>query len=255
MNFSENEKDRYARQMMLGEVGESGQEKLKKSHVLVVGAGGLGAPILLYLAAAGIGTIGIVDQDVVSLSNLQRQILYKTSEIDQSKVQIAKNRLHELNPEIEVNAYESWLTQENAEKIISNYDIVVVAVDNVGTRYLINDTCYHLKIPFIEAGVGGFSGILMTVIPDQTPCYRCVYPQIPIDEDQYKSKIVEAKGIIGMIPGIVGSLEALEVIKIILGIGLPVTNEMLIFNGLTMDFDHFKMSKNPNCPLCGHKDE
>lgn len=238
---------RYSRQISLPEVGEEGQAKLLQARVLVVGAGGLGSPVLYYLAAAGVGTLGIADADKVSLSNLQRQILYTVNDVGREKVDAASERLLQLNPDINVNKHLLQVSADNLTSLLSGYDIVVGAVDNPTTRYLLNDGCHLLKKPLVEAGVSGFEGLLMTIIPGQTPCYRCLFPVAPSEEiaSQFNP------GIMGMVAGTIGALQALEVIKLILGIGSPSSGRLLAFRGLQLRFEEILLERSQHCPLCG----
>ncbi|HOQ10463.1 MAG TPA: HesA/MoeB/ThiF family protein [Syntrophomonadaceae bacterium] len=237
---------RYARQTILKEVGIEGQARLASSSVLVVGAGGLGSAALYYLAAAGVGRLGIVDYDQVSLSNLQRQILYTSADLGNNKVDIAALRLQALNPAVRTDKHQVQINAGNAQSIISGYDLVVDAVDNLPTRYIVNDACCALGKPLVEAAVSGFDGLLMTIIPGKTPCYRCLFPS-PLP-DEYASQV--GNGIMGMVPGVIGSLEALEAIKVLLNIGSPLSGRFLSFRGLDMHFEEIILPRDPNCPAC-----
>ena len=237
---------RYARQTILKEVGTEGQARLTSSGVLVVGAGGLGSVILYYLAAAGIGRLGIIDHDQVSLSNLQRQILYTTADLGENKVDAAALRLQLLNPDIQIIKNNLEINAENAPSIFSDYDVVVDAVDNLPSRYIINDTCCALGKPLVEAAVSGFDGLLMTIIPGQSPCYRCWFPA-PLPE-AFAAEI--SPGIMGMVAGTIGSLQALEVIKVLLGIGSTVSGRFLAFSGLDIHFEEIRLPRDPDCPVC-----
>ena len=239
---------RYSRQLILKEIGYSGQEKLMKAKVLVIGAGGLGSPVLYYLAAAGVGTLGIADFDVVDISNLQRQILHFTDDLGKKKVDSACEKLKRLNPDIRLNKYPFRVNINSIEDMVKEYDMVVDAVDNFSARYLISDCCYFLKKPLVEGAVLGFEGILMTIIPDKTPCYRCLYPMPP--EDGVIPNCANT-GIIGAVAGTIGSLQAMECIKLITGIGQTVSGRILIFDGLNLSFREIEWHKKKNCPLCG----
>lgn len=239
---------RYSRQIILNEVGYEGQEKLLKSRVLVVGAGGLGSPVLYYLAAAGIGTLGIADFDTVGISNLNRQVLHATADIGRKKVDSAVEKLKSLNPDIQIMKYPYRLDIDNIEDIVKEYDVVVDAVDNFPARYLISDSCYFQKKPVVEGAVIGFEGILMTVIPDQSPCYRCLYPMPP--EDGVVPTCSD-QGILGMVAGVVGSMQALETVKVLLGIGKTLSGRILVFDGLQSSFREIGWEKRSGCPLCG----
>lgn len=238
---------RYARQTILKEVGTEGQARLASSSVLVVGAGGLGSVALYYLAAAGIGRLGIVDHDQVSLSNLQRQILYATADLGEKKVNSAALRLQALNPEVHIIKHHLEINADNAPSIIADYDVVVDAVDNLPSRYIINDACCTLRKPLVEAAVSGFDGMLMTIIPGQTPCYRCLFPA-PLPEE-FAAEI--GSGVMGMVPGAIGSLQALEAVKVLLRIGSTVSGRFLAFKGLNMHFEEISLPRDPSCPVCG----
>lgn len=242
--------ERYARQIKLEQIDQAGQNKLGQSKVLVVGAGGLGSPILYYLAAAGIGTIGIIDYDTVSESNLNRQILHNTDDLGRMKIDSAYEKLKKLNPEIDIIKYEKKLCVDNIEEIIAEYDIVVDAVDNFQSRFLVSDCCYLMKKPLIEGAVNGFDGIILPIIPDITPCYRCLYPEPP-DVDIISS--YKEAGILGAIAGTIGSLQALETIKLILNIGDLKLGKIIIFDGIKLNFREIEWKKNCNCKLCSEK--
>lgn len=239
---------RYSRQIILGEIGHQGQKKLLKSKVLVVGAGGLGSPALYYLAAAGIGAVGIADFDVVGISNLQRQILHFTNDLGKKKTESAADKLLQLNPELKIIEFPERVTVDNVAQIVGEFDLVIDAADNFPTRYLVSDCCYFMKKPLIEGAVLGFEGILMTIIPDQSHCYRCLYPSPP--EDGVVPVCSEA-GIMGMIAGTIGSLQALEAVKVLLSIGDTLTDRIITFNGLSLNFREIPWPKRASCPLCG----
>ncbi|MDK2800473.1 MAG: molybdopterin-synthase adenylyltransferase [Clostridiales bacterium] len=239
---------RYSRQIILKEVGYKGQEKLLNSKVLVIGAGGLGSPVLYYLAAAGVGTLGIVDFDVVGISNLQRQILHFSDDLGRKKVDSAEEKIKKLNPDVKVIKYPFRMNMDNIEELIQDYDVVVDAVDNFTARYLISDCCYFMKKPLIEGAVLGFDGILMTIIPDRSPCYRCLYPMPPQDG---VVPTCNDTGILGMITGTIGSLQALETVKVLLGIGETLSGRILTFDGLNLSVREVPWKKRQACPLCG----
>jgi len=246
--LNNNDSIRYHRQMILKEIGIEGQVKLKNAKVCVCGAGGLGSPILFYLAAAGVGTLGIVDYDVVKLSNLNRQILHSSDDLETLKTVSAKEKLSRLNPNIEVIEHTVELNKDNSEEIFEKYDVIVDAVDTIKIRYLISDTCYKLKKPLVEGAVVGFSGILTIIIPDQTPCYRCLYPN---NNEGHEFPTCNEIGILGTITGVIGSLQALEVIKFITGAGQLMLGRLLTFDGLDCEFEEIPIIKNDNCILCG----
>ncbi|MDR2818673.1 MAG: HesA/MoeB/ThiF family protein [Endomicrobium sp.] len=240
--------ERYKSHILLKEIGISGQKRIKSSSVLIVGAGGLGSPLALYLAAAGVGTIGIIDFDTVDVSNLQRQIIYNDSDVGKSKVEIAKERIEKLNPEIKVNVYNEKLINVNALDIFRNYDVVADAADNFQTRYLINDACALSGIPDVWASVYKFEGQVSIFDAKKGACYRCFHPIAP------KHGSVPScgeSGVIGAITGIIGSIQACEVLKIITGASMPLIGRLLYFDALNMLTKEFKIKKDKNCSLCG----
>jgi sulfur-carrier protein adenylyltransferase/sulfurtransferase len=239
---------RYSRHFLLSEVGEEGQAKLLKAKVLLVGAGGLGCPSAYYLAAAGVGTLGIIDNDVVDISNLQRQILHTNDRVGKPKVESAKMTLEALNPDVKVIPYRAKLTSANIMEIIKDYDIVVDGSDNFPTRYLVNDACILTKTPNVHGSIFQFDGQATVFYPGQGPCYRCLYPEPP-PADMAPS-CAEA-GVLGVLPGLVGVIEALEAIKLILGKGDPLIGRLLCFNTLTMEITTLNLRRDPNCPMCG----
>lgn len=239
---------RYSRHLILPDVAMEGQLKLKTAKVLCVGAGGLGAPLALYLAAAGVGTIGLVDFDVVDYTNLQRQVLYTTDDVGRPKLQVAKERLQAMNPNIEVRTYETRLTRENALDIFADYDIIVDGTDNFATRYLVNDACVLLGKPNVYGSIFRFEGQASVFWAKEGPCYRCLYPEPP--PPGLVPSCAEG-GVLGVLPGVIGTIQAMESIKIILGKGEPLIGRLLLFNALKMQFREFKLRKNPNCPVCG----
>ena len=249
MIFSKEDALRYSRHIILKDIGMRGQKKLLSSKVLVIGAGGLGAPALMYLAASGVGQLGIADDDKVELSNLQRQIIHKTESIGMSKTVSAMNTLREINPNIKVITYEMRITSENIGKIIQDYDFIIDGTDNFSAKFLINDACVLYKKPFCHAGVRGFSGQLMTYVPDEGPCYRCIFGDIPIGAE-FES--CSQAGVLGSLTGIIGTLQALEAQKYITGAGKLLTGRIMIFDGLTMKFRDVKLpAKNKSCRVCG----
>jgi adenylyltransferase/sulfurtransferase len=240
--------ERYKSHILLKEIGTSGQERIKSSSVLIVGTGGLGSPLALYLAAAGVGNIGIIDFDNVDVSNLQRQILYNDSDVGKSKVEIAKERIEKLNPEVKVNAYNEKLINVNALDIFKNYSIVADAADNFQTRYLVNDACALSGIPDVWASVYKFEGQVSIFDAKKGACYRCFHSIAP---KHWSVPSCGENGVIGAITGIIGSIQACEVLKIITGTGMPLTGRLLYFDALNMITKEFKIKKDKNCFLCG----
>lgn len=247
-SLSANELTRYSRHLLLEEVGKEGQLKLKQSRVLVIGMGGLGSPISLYLAAAGIGTLGIVDFDSVDLSNLQRQILHSTENVGKKKTQSAKARLLEVNSEIVVNVHEERIGVDNALQLISNYDVIVDGTDNFQTRYLVNDACVLGKKPLVYGSIFRFEGQATVFCPPEGPCYRCLYPEPP--ESGAVPNCAEG-GVLGVLAGVIGSIQAAEAIKLILGKGNSLLGRLLLYDALECNFDTLNLKRNENCPLCG----
>jgi sulfur-carrier protein adenylyltransferase/sulfurtransferase len=239
---------RYSRHFLLPEVGEDGQAKLLQAKVLMIGAGGLGSPSAYYLAAAGVGTIGIIDNDVVDISNLQRQILHANDRVGMPKVESAKKTLEALNPDVKVVPYQAKLTSENALDIIKDYDLVVDGCDNFPTRYLVNDACVLTGKPNVHGSIFQFEGQATVFYPGKGPCYRCLYPEPPPAE--MAPSCAEA-GVLGVLPGLIGVIEALEAAKIILGRGETLVGRLLHFNTLTMEINTLKLRRDPNCPMCG----
>jgi adenylyltransferase/sulfurtransferase len=239
---------RYSRHFLLPEVGEDGQAKLLQAKVLMVGAGGLGSPSAYYLAAAGVGTIGIIDNDVVDISNLQRQILHANDRVGTPKVESAKKTLEGLNPDVKVIPYQAKLTSENIMEILKDYDLVVDGCDNFPTRYLVNDACVLAGKPNVHGSIFQFDGQATVFYPGKGPCYRCLYPEPPPAE--MAPSCAEA-GVLGVLPGLIGTIEALEAIKIILGKGDTLIGRLLCFNTLTMEINTLKLRRDVNCPMCG----
>lgn len=238
---------RYARHLALPEIGAAGQARLAASAVLVVGAGGLGSPAALYLAAAGVGRIGLVDHDRIEISNLQRQVLFATDEIGQGKAATAQARLAALNPGIEVIAHEERLVAGNALRLFGNYDVIIDGTDRLATRYLVNDACVLLARPLVSAAIHRFEGQAMTYLPGRSPCYRCLYPESP--EDLVPN--CATAGVLGVLPGVMGSLQATEAIKLLLGIGEPLAGRLLVYDALSLGFDEFRFARRPDCAVCG----
>ncbi|WP_456411239.1 HesA/MoeB/ThiF family protein [Oceanithermus sp.] len=246
--WSREELDRYARHMILTEVGPEGQARLKAASVLVVGAGGLGSPLLLYLAAAGVGRIGIVEDDVVDLSNLQRQVLYTTADVGRPKAEAAAERLRALNPHVAVEPHPVRLSSENAIELFLRYDLVVDASDNFPTRYLVSDAAVLADRPLVYGAIHRFDGQVAVFHHDGGPCYRCLFPQPP--KPGSVPSCAEA-GVFGVLPGVVGSLMATEVLKLLLGIGEPLSGRFLLYDGLAAEFRALNVRRNPDCPVCG----
>ena len=249
MAFTDGEIERYSRHLALTEVGRSGQEKLHDAHVLIVGCGGLGSPAALYLAASGVGTLGVVDADVVDLSNLQRQILFHTSDIGKPKATVAQRRLFDLNPNIEIVAHTVELRAENVLEIVRQYDLVLDGTDSIATRYLVNDACVILGKPLISAAIYQFEGQAMTYLPGRGPCYRCLFP------DATASVVASCAvaGVLGVLPGVLGLIQATEAIKIIIGQGEPLVGRLLTYDALGMSFHEFSFSWRDDCAVCGRK--
>ncbi len=245
--LSREESERYSRHLVIPEVGMEGQLKLKNAKVLIVGAGGLGSPLGLYLAAAGIGEIGIADFDTISYSNLQRQVIFNTDDLNKSKAETAKEKLNKINPETEIQVYDYKITKENVLDIIKDYDIVADGSDNFTTRYLINDACVLLGKPDVYASILRFEGQVSVFDSRVGPCYRCLYPEPPAAGE---IPSCEEGGVLGVLPGIIGSIQANEVIKYIIGIGKLLTGRLLILDALKMKFRELKIEKNPDCPVC-----
>jgi adenylyltransferase/sulfurtransferase len=246
--FTPDQLIRYSRHFLLSEVGEEGQAKLLKARVLMVGAGGLGCPAAYYLAAAGVGTLGIIDNDVVDISNLQRQILHTNDRVGQPKVESAKMTLEALNPDVKVIPYQEKLTSANIMEIIKDYDIVVDGSDNFPTRYLVNDACILANKPNVHGSIFQFDGQATVFYPRKGPCYRCLYPEPP-PADMAPS-CAEA-GVLGVLPGLIGTIEALEAMKLILGKGDLLIGRLLCFNTLTMEITTLNLQRDLNCPMCG----
>ncbi len=251
MKFSEEQIHRYSRQMILPGIGGKGQRKLVAARVFLMGVGGLGSPAALYLAAAGVGTIGLADSDRVELHNLQRQILHRTADIGFLKVESGKRTLESLNPEVKVNIYPERITSANIRGIIQDYDLVLDGSDNFPTRFLVNDACFFEKKTLISGAILRFDGQLSTFKPHAGgPCYRCLFPEPP---PPGTVPSCQEAGILGAVAGIIGLIQANEALKEILGIGQPMSGRFLFFNALDLSFQEFKIEKNPNCPLCGKK--
>jgi sulfur-carrier protein adenylyltransferase/sulfurtransferase len=246
--LSKEEVLRYSRHLIMPEVGMEGQLKLKQAKVLCIGTGGLGAPLGLYLAAAGVGRIGLVDFDVVDLTNLQRQVLFGTSDVGKPKIQAAANRLRDLNPDIQIDTFETHLSSDNALDILKDYDIIVDGTDNFPTRYLVNDASVLLGKPNVYGSIFRFEGQITIFGAPGGPCYRCLYPEPP--PPGLVPSCAEG-GVLGVLPGIVGTIQAAETLKLIIGKGDPLIGRLLLFDALAMKFRELKLRKNPECPVCG----
>ncbi len=246
--FTPEQLKRYDRHFILPEVGEAGQAKLLQSKVLLIGAGGLGSPAAYYLAAAGVGTIGVVDDDVVDMSNLQRQIIHNNDRVGMSKVQSARETINTLNPDINVVGYEMRVTSDNIMDIIKDYDVVVDGCDNFPTRYLVNDACVMGGIPNVHGSIFQFEGQSSVFYPGRGPCYRCLFPEPP---PPGAAPSCQEAGVLGVLPGLVGCVQALETMKLILEIGKPLIGRMAYFDTLSMEFRIHKLRKDPECPVCG----
>jgi len=248
MDFTEEQIHRYARHIILPEVGGVGQQKLMEAKVLCLGAGGLGSPILQYIAAAGVGEIGIIDFDSVDMSNLQRQVIHNIDQVGNLKVESAKNFIQKLNPDVKVNSINGHLNSGNAMEIIKGYDVVVDGSDNFPTRYMVNDACVFLNKPNIHGSIFRFEGQVTVFKPDEGPCYRCLYPEPP---PPGMVPSCQEGGVLGVLPGVVGSLQAVEIIKQIIGKGDSLVGRLLLYDALNATFRTLKLRKDKNCPVCG----
>jgi sulfur-carrier protein adenylyltransferase/sulfurtransferase len=248
VDLSHEEVQRYSRHLIMPEVGMAGQKKLKAASVLLIGAGGLGSPLAMYLAAAGIGRIGLVDYDVVDYTNLQRQIIHGTKDVGRPKLHSAKDRMLDINPHIQVDAYEVPLTSDNALELFKPYDIIIDGTDNFPTRYLTNDACVLLGKPNVYGSIFRFEGQASVFYAKEGPCYRCLFPEPP--PPGLVPSCAEG-GVLGILPGTIGAIQATEAIKLILGIGEPLIGRLMLYDATSMTFDEVKLRKNPNCPICG----
>lgn len=248
MEFTDAQLERYSRHIILKNVGIEGQEKIAAAKILVVGAGGLGSPALLYLAAAGIGTLGIADGDSLDLSNLQRQVIHFTADIDKPKVISAKEKIEQLNPDVDVRIHHEMLNAANIMAIIKGYDFVIDGTDNFPTKFLVNDACVLAGVPYSHGGILRFDGQTFTIKPRESACYRCIFLEPP---PANAVPTCSQAGVIGVIAGIMGTLQANEAIKFVLGKGDLLTNRLLIFDALKTKFREVKLRKNPSCPVCG----
>lgn len=250
MRITGRERQRYDCQLVLKDIGERGQDALRAGSVVVVGAGGLGAPVLYYLTAAGVGRIGVVDDDVVELSNLQRQVLFTTADVGRPKAEVAAERLVALNPEVTLEPRASRLDAATAFSVIDRYDVVVTAVDNFPTRYLLNDACVLRRKTLVDGAVLRMTGLAMTIKGGETACYRCLFPEPPPPAGVISCS--EA-GVLGPIPGLIGSIQALEVIKVLTGAGRPLYDRLLQYDGGAMTFTEVEVGRVPSCPVCGER--
>ncbi len=248
MAFTDEQLERYSRHIILQEVGVKGQKKLMNAKVLIIGAGGLGAPAAMYLAAAGVGTIGIVDADVVDLSNLQRQVIHTTADIGKPKVESAAETMRAINPDITVNTYHQFVYSTNIMDLIKDYDFILDGTDNFPAKFLINDACVMAGKPFSHAGIIRFKGQLMTYVPGEGPCYRCVFKNPPPKDAVPTCK---QAGVIGAMGGVIGSLQAMEAVKYIIGKGDLLTGKLLTYDALKMEFHTIKLPKDEHCAVCG----
>ncbi|HEX4023251.1 MAG TPA: molybdopterin-synthase adenylyltransferase MoeB [Steroidobacteraceae bacterium] len=247
--LSEAERSRYSRHLLLAEIGPAGQQRLKAARVLVIGAGGLGCPAALYLAAGGVGTIGLLDFDQVEESNLQRQVLFTTADIGQPKAERARERLLSLNPGLQIIAHQIELTAANVQSIFAGYDLVVDGSDRIGTRYLVNDACVIYGKPLVSAAIHRFEGQAMSYAPGRGPCYRCLFPDLT---GAVLPNCSQA-GVLGVLPGVLGALQATEAMKLLLGIGEPLLGRVLVYDALTLRFDEFRISRRLDCAVCGEQ--
>lgn len=250
MELNDQQIERYSRHIILEDVGATGQEKLLASSVLIIGAGGLGAPAALYLAAAGVGTIGIADADNVDISNLQRQVIHHSSDIGTPKVASAAAKMRAINPDVTVREHPVFVRADNILPLIADYDFVIDGTDNFAAKFLINDACYFGKKPFSHAGILRFDGQLMTVVPDSSACYRCVFREPP---PPGAVPTCSQAGVLGAVAGVIGSLQAVEAIKYLLGRSDLLTNALLSWNALRMDFRRIPLKRSATCPLCGNQ--
>lgn len=246
--FSKAEIERYSRHLIMPEVALEGQKKLKEAKVLLIGMGGLGSPLAMYLAAAGVGRIGVVDFDVVDFTNLQRQVIYSTNDVGRPKLQAAKERIQGINPYVEVDTYETRLTSENALQIFENYDVIIDGTDNFPTRYLVNDACVLLGKPNVYGSIFRFEGQVSVFYAKEGPCYRCLYPEPP--PPGLVPSCAEG-GVLGILPGTVGLMQATEAVKLIIGKGEPLIGRLLLYDALAMKYRELKLRKDPRCPICG----
>lgn len=248
--FSDEELERYSRHIILEDVGIEGQEKILNAKVLIIGAGGLGSPVALYLAAAGVGEIGIVDGDVVDLSNLQRQVIHTTADVGVAKVLSAKAKMQAINPNVKVNVYQTMLDASNILEIVKGYDFVIDGTDNFSAKFLINDACFIAKKPYSHGGILRFGGQCMTIKPGKSACYACVFDSPP---PANAVPTCSSAGILGAVAGMLGTIQAAEALKYIVGVGEPLYNKLLSFDAKTMNFRTIQFKKNPKCRVCANE--
>ena len=250
VSLSNQEVERYSRHLIMPEVGMDGQLKLKAASVLCIGVGGLGSPVAMYLAAAGVGRLGVVDFDVVDYSNLQRQIIHGTPDVGRSKLESARDKLVAINPEVTIDMHEMALSSSNAFDVLGDYDIVVDGTDNFPTRYLVNDACVLLRKPNVFGSIFRFEGQVSVFATEQGPCYRCLYPEPP--PPGLVPSCAEG-GVLGILPGVIGTIQATETVKLIIGVGEPLINRFMIYDALLMKFRELKLRRDPDCPVCGDR--
>ncbi|MBA2637181.1 MAG: molybdopterin-synthase adenylyltransferase MoeB [Solirubrobacterales bacterium] len=250
--FTPEQRERYSRHFLLPEIGTAGQQKLLDAKVLLLGAGGLGSPVALYLAAAGVGTIGLGDDDTVDVSNLQRQVIHTTDRVGQPKVDSAETAIHAINPDVRVVKHVTRLAASNIVDVLQGYDLVVDGADNFPTRYLLNDASVRLRLPVVSASILGFDGQLSVFKPYDGPCYRCLYPVPPPAE---LAPSCGANGVLGVLPGTMGLLQATEVIKLVVGVGEPLVGRLLLYEALGTHFTELKVRRDPDCPICSREPE
>ena len=250
VSLSNQEVERYSRHLIMPEVGMDGQLKLKAASVLCIGVGGLGSPVAMYLAAAGVGRLGVVDFDVVDYSNLQRQVIHGTPDVGRSKLESARDKLVAINPEVTIDMHEMALSSSNAFDVLGDYDIVVDGTDNFPTRYLVNDACVLLRKPNVFGSIFRFEGQVSVFATEQGPCYRCLYPEPP--PPGLVPSCAEG-GVLGILPGVIGTIQATETVKLIIGVGEPLINRFMIYDALRMKFRELKLRRDPDCPVCGDR--
>ena len=250
VSLSNQEVERYSRHLIMPEVGMDGQLKLKAASVLCIGVGGLGSPVAMYLAAAGVGRLGLVDFDVVDYSNLQRQVIHGTPDVGRSKLESARDTLVAINPEVAIDMHETALSSSNAFDVLGDYDVVVDGTDNFPTRYLVNDACVLLRKPNVFGSIFRFEGQVSVFATEQGPCYRCLYPEPP--PPGLVPSCAEG-GVLGILPGVIGTIQATETVKLIIGVGEPLINRFMIYDALRMKFRELKLRRDPDCPVCGDR--